>query len=131
MNMIRKCLWAMLVMLSMAAPELYAQCMVLSFDDVKPGRRVSASDFREQEGQDFPIDTIQYAGPEAINFVLLGDGYTASEQKKFTAAAKNLYNALFKKSPMNKYRSWFNLYSIGVVSNESGISHPGVLKNGV
>ena len=131
MNRIRKCLWTMLVMLSLAAPELYAQCMVLSFDDVKPGRWKTASEFREQEGQDFPIDTIQYAGPEAINFVLLGDGYTASEQRKFTTAARNLYNALFRKSPMNKYRKWFNLYSIGVVSKESGISHPGVLKNGV
>ena len=131
MNKIKKSIWATLVMLCMAAPELYAQCMVLSFDDVKPGRRKSASEFRQQEGQDFPIDTIQYMGPEAINFVLLGDGYTASEQRKFTSAAKTLYNALFKKVPMNKYKRWFNLYSIGVISNESGISHPGVLKNGV
>lgn len=105
--------------------------MVNTFDDVKPIRRISASDFKKQEGQDFPIDTIQYVGPEAINFVLLGDGYTATEQKKFLAAAKNLYNALFKKVPMNKYKKWFNLYAIEVISNESGISHPGVLKNGV
>ena len=105
--------------------------MVNTFDDVKPMRKISASDFREQEGQDFPIDTIQYVGPEAINFVLLGDGYTATEQKKFVTAAKNLYNALFKKVPMNKYRKWFNLYVIEVISNESGISHPGVLKDGV
>ena len=111
--------------------EINAQCMVNTFDDVKPMRKISASDFREQEGQDFPIDTIQYVGPEAINFVLLGDGYTATEQKKFVTAAKNLYNALFKKVPMNKYRKWFNLYVIEVISNESGISHPGVLKDGV
>lgn len=105
--------------------------MVNTFDDVRLIRKISASDFRKKEGQDFPIDTIQYVGPEAIDFVLLGDGYTATEQKKFLTAAKSLYNALFKKVPMNKYKKWFNLYAIEVISNESGISHPGVLKDGV
>lgn len=119
-----------MAILGMATSEIYAQCMVNTFDDVKPGRKKSASEFREQEGQDFPIDTIQYAGPEAVNFVLLGDGYTASEQRKFVSAAKKVYNALFQKSPMNKYKKWFNLYAIEVISNESGISHPGVLKDG-
>ncbi len=120
-----------LTILVQLTTEINAQCMVNTFDNVKSIRRISASDFRKQEGQDFPIDTIQYAGPEAINFVLLGDGYTAKEQRKFLTAAKNLYNALFTKIPMNKYKKWFNLYAIEVISNESGISHPGVLKNGV
>ena len=118
-------------MLCLAATETNAQCMVNTFDDVRPMRKVSASDFRQQEGQDFPIDTIQYSGPEAVNFVLLGDGYTATQQSKLVSDAKNVYNALFKKVPMNKYKKWFNLYVIKVISNESGISHPGVLKNGV
>lgn len=131
MKNIKNFIGAMLVMLCMATPEINAQCMVLTFDDVRPERRKTPSDFREQEGQDFPIDTIQYAGPEAINFVLLGDGYTATEQTKFVANAKKVYNALFQKSPMNKYKKWFNLYAIGVISKESGISHPGVLKDGV
>ena len=127
--MIRKLI--ALAILVQFTTEISAQCMVNTFDDVKPIRKISAIDFRKQEGQDFPIDTIQYIGPEAINFVLLGDGYTATEQTKFVTAAKNLYNALFKKIPMNKYKKWFNLYAIEVISNESGISHPGVLKNGV
>ena len=131
MKSLKKCIGATLVMLSMAAPEVFAQCMVNTFDDVRPGRRKSASEFRQEEGQDFPIDTIQYAGPEAVNFVLLGDGYTATEQRKFLSSAKKVYNALFQKIPMNKYKKWFNLYAIEVISNESGISHPGVLKNGV
>ena len=127
----KKFIWTAIVMLGMVVSEINAQCMVLSFDDVKPSRRkISASQFREQEGQDFPIDTIQYVGPEAINFVLMGDGYTATQQGKFMTAARNLYNKLFQKKPMNKYRRWFNLYTIKVISNESGISHPGVLKNG-
>ena len=132
MNSIKKCTLASLVLLSMViTPEVKAQCMVNTFDDVRQVRKISAKDFRIQEGQDFPIDTIQYTGPESINFVLLGDGYTASEQRKFLTSAKNLYNALFRKIPMNKYRKWFNLFAIEVISNESGISHPGVLKNGV
>lgn len=131
MNRLKKCAMAAMVLLGMTASEIHAQCMVNTFDNVKPGRRKSASEFREQEGQDFPIDTIQYIGPEAINFVLLGDGYTATQQRKLLSDAKKLYNAMFKKIPMNKYRKWFNLYAIEVISNESGISHPGVLKNGV
>ena len=118
-------------MLCLAASEMNAQCMVNTFDDVKPTRRVSAEDFRLQEGQDFPVDTIQYAGPEAVNFVLLGDGYTATQQTKFVSDAKKVYNALFQKAPMNKYKKWFNLYVIKVISKESGISHPGVLRDGV
>ena len=115
---------AMATVLCMVTLETNAQCMVNTFDNVRNVRKISAKDFRAQEGQDFPIDTIQYAGPEAINFVLLGDGYTSTEQSKFITQAKNLYNALFKKVPMNKYRKWFNLYTIKVISNESGISHP-------
>ena len=130
MNSINKCTFASMVMLSLVTTEVNAQCMVNTFNDVRHVKKISASDFRKQEGQDFPIDTIQYAGPEAINFVLLGDGYTSTEQRKFVTAAKTLYNALFKKIPMNKYRKWFNLYAIEVISNESGISHPGVLKDG-
>ena len=128
---IKKCIGLVLVMLGMAMSEINAQCMVNTFDDVKPGRRKSASEFREQEGQDFPIDTIQYYGPEAVNFVLLGDGYTATQQRRFVSDARKVYNAMFTKVPMNKYRKWFNLYAIEVISNESGISHPGVLRDGV
>lgn len=134
MESIKKCKLVSLVLLSLVTNvthEVKAQCMVNTFDDVKQIRKISASDFRKKEGQNFPIDTIQYSGPEAVNFVLLGDGFTASEQRKFVTSAKNLYNALFKKIPMNKYRKWFNLFAIEVISNESGISHPGVLKNGV
>ena len=130
MNRLKKCTLAVLVLIGMVASEVNAQCMVNTFDDIKPGRRKTASEFREQEGQDFPIDTIQYIGPEAINFVLLGDGYTATQQRKLLSDAKKLYNAMFQKAPMNKYKRWFNLYAIEVISNESGISHPGVLRNG-
>jgi len=101
---IKKCIGLVLVMLGMALSEINAQCMVNTFDNVKPGRRKSASEFREQEGQDFPIDTIQYAGPEAINFVLMGDGYTATQQSRFRSNARTVYNALFRKIPMNKYK---------------------------
>ncbi|MBO7067253.1 MAG: hypothetical protein J6W52_01025 [Bacteroidaceae bacterium] len=129
MNRLKKYALATLV-LFVQGIEINAQCMVNTFDNVRQIKKISASDFRKQEGQDFPIDTIQYTGPEAINFVLLGDGYTETEQTKFVTAAKNVYNALFRKIPMNRYKKWFNLYAIEVISNESGISHPGVLKDG-
>ena len=127
----KKYLLTIIVLLGMVTNEISAQCMVNTFDDVKPSRRsISADDFRKQEGQEFPIDTLQYAGPDAINFVLLGEGYTAIEQNKFMEQATNLYDGLFNKIPFNQYKNWFNLFTIKVISNESGISHPGVLQNG-
>lgn len=107
-----------------------AQCEVNTFDGIRLPRKINAEEYRNQKGQDFPIDTLKWSGPEAINLLLMGDGYTADELDKFHQTAADSYDALFKKLPFSAYKDWFNLFTISVVSNESGTSMPGVYVNG-
>ncbi len=72
------------------------------------------------------VDTLAYQGRHAIDFVLLGDGYTLSDQARFLRDARRCFDYLFRTSPFDRYRSYFNLYAIPVVSRERGITHPGV-----
>lgn len=72
------------------------------------------------------VDTLAYHGRHAIDFVLLGDGYTRADQKQFSADARRCFDYLFRTSPFDRYRRYFNLYAIHVVSRERGITHPGV-----
>ena len=77
--------------------------------------------------QIFPVEQIMDNGPEAqrINFVILGDGYTASQQDDFNNDAIDINNQVFNKTPFKEYAPFFNAFIIKVPSNESGASHPG------
>jgi hypothetical protein len=77
--------------------------------------------------QKFKVDTIQYAGPTSnrVNLVILGDGYTSSEQTKFLNDAKSITNQFFQTSPYTEYKNYFNVFAVEVISTQSGASHPG------
>lgn len=79
-------------------------------------------------GQDFAIDTLRWNGPAAIDIVVMGDGYTAQEQDKFTGDVRRCTDHLFETSPFDRYTGFFNVFALHVVSQESGISHPGQWK---
>ncbi|MBP3227459.1 MAG: hypothetical protein J6M53_01605 [Bacteroidaceae bacterium] len=79
-------------------------------------------------GQTFDIDTLRWSGPGAIDIVVMGDGYTAAEQAKFTADARRCTDHLFETTPFDRYKDFFNIFALHVVSEESGISHPGQWK---
>lgn len=70
----------------------------------------------------FPVTAIQQAGPvtQRFNVVILGDGYTASEQAKLTSDAKALVSELFDGAPYQPYRQLFNFKVIQSVSQDSG-----------
>lgn len=87
--------------------------------------KMSAEDFRKREGQEFPIDTIRYSGPSAINMVLVGDGFTSNQYDQFKTYAQDCVDYMFRMTPYNNYKEWFNVYFIKVDSRESGTSHPG------
>ncbi|MFD2551832.1 M64 family metallopeptidase [Bizionia sediminis] len=76
--------------------------------------------------QTFTVETIKNAGAndKHINLVILGDGYTASEQTSFRMDAQNFSDAMFSQSPFAEYTNYFNVHIIQVISNESGASHP-------
>ena len=73
-----------------------------------------------------PVITIQKMGdPEnKVDFLILGDGYTAAEAKKFELDARRLTEVLFSTSPFKENRRKFNVWAICPPAAESGISRP-------
>ncbi|HEV2834467.1 MAG TPA: IgA Peptidase M64 [Pyrinomonadaceae bacterium] len=73
-----------------------------------------------------PLITIQKAGePEnKVDFLILGDGYTAAEARKFEADARRLTEVLFATSPFKENRRNFNVWALCPPAAESGISRP-------
>jgi hypothetical protein len=82
--------------------------------------------FFKIHAQKFPIDTLLYHGhiDRYINFVFMGDGYTAAEQDKFIKDANNIINYMFGLEPWKQYKNYCNAFAIKVVSKESGATHP-------
>jgi len=73
-----------------------------------------------------PVMAIQKNGePETkVDFLILGDGYTAAEAKKFEADARRLTEVLFSTSPFKENRKSFNVWALAPPAAESGISRP-------
>jgi hypothetical protein len=61
-----------------------------------------------------PVITIHKMGdPEKmVDFLILGDGYTAAEAKKFEADARRLTGVLFSTSPFMENRRRFNVWAL-------------------
>ena len=77
--------------------------------------------------QSFQVDTLVYKGTSSkyINMVIMGDGYTASQQNTFITNAQALSNFLFGQAPWSLYKNYFNVFAIRVVSTQSGTKHAG------
>ena len=59
-----------------------------------------------------------------VDFLILGDGYTAAQAAKFEKDAKRLIEILFAQSPFKEHRKDFNVWGLAPPSEESGISRP-------
>ena len=73
-----------------------------------------------------PLIEIQRSGDPAtkVDFLILGDGYTAAERKKFEQDARRLTEVIFSTSPFRERRRDFNVWGLCPTSAESGISRP-------
>jgi hypothetical protein len=73
-----------------------------------------------------PLIAIQKMGDPAtkVDFVILGDGYTRRELKKFERDARRLTEVLFATSPFKEHRKDFNVWGLCPPAAESGISRP-------
>lgn len=69
---------------------------------------------------------IKVSGPSAkkVDLLILGDGYTQAEMKKFEADAKRLTQHLFEVSPFRERAGDFNVWAMAVPTQESGITRP-------
>jgi hypothetical protein len=73
-----------------------------------------------------PLLTIQKAGPsgDKVDFLILGDGYTAQERPRFEQEARRLTEVLFAKSPYKEHRQDFNVWALCPAAEHSGVSRP-------
>ena len=73
-----------------------------------------------------PLIPIQKMGDPAtkVDLLLLGDGYTKAEAKKFETDARRLVAVLFSTSPFKEHASDFNVWGLCPPAAESGISRP-------
>jgi len=73
-----------------------------------------------------PLLEIEKHGPssEKIDFLILGDGYTAAERAKFEKDARRLTELLFAVTPFQERRADFNVWGLCPPTEESGISRP-------
>lgn len=62
--------------------------------------------------------------PDKVDLLVLGDGYTAAELKKFESDARRLVKHLFTVSPFKERAKDFNVWGLAVPTNESGITRP-------
>ena len=74
----------------------------------------------------YPVSGIGKNGPSAkkVDLLILGDGYTKQEMKKFRDDAARFTATLFNTQPFKDRKSDFNIWVIEVESDESGISKP-------
>lgn len=61
---------------------------------------------------------------EKVDFLMLGDGYTAAERGKFEKDARRFLEILFSTSPYKERRKDFNVWALCPESAESGVSRP-------
>jgi hypothetical protein len=61
---------------------------------------------------------------EKVDFLILGDGYTAAEGAKFDKDVRRLVEILFAVSPFKERRADFNVWGLCPPSEESGVSRP-------
>jgi len=73
-----------------------------------------------------PLIEIEKNGDPAtkVDFLIMGDGYTAAERSKFERDARRLLELLFATSPYKEHRKDFNVWGLCPPAAESGISRP-------
>ncbi|GGY62705.1 IgA Peptidase M64 [Pseudoduganella albidiflava] len=62
--------------------------------------------------------------PQKVDLLILGDGYTRAELKKFEQTAKRLADYLFTVSPFKERAQDFNVWGLAVPTEEPGVSRP-------
>ncbi|WP_327267708.1 M64 family metallopeptidase [Streptomyces sp. NBC_01218] len=74
--------------------------------------------------EDGAVTVLSQTGPSAdrMDVTIIGDGYTAAEQEDFLADARARWAEVSAVEPYRSYAGLFNVWAVGAVSAESGIS---------
>ncbi len=81
---------------------------------------------RKQEPAPAKPIPIKVSGPSPnkVDLLILGDGYTGAELKKFEADARRLAAHLFEVAPFKQRANDFNVWAMAVPTQQSGVSRP-------
>ncbi len=81
---------------------------------------------RKQEPAPAKPIPIRVSGPSPakVDLLVIGDGYSAADMKKFEADARRLAAHLFTVSPFKERAADFNVWGLAVPTQESGVSRP-------
>jgi hypothetical protein len=71
------------------------------------------------------VTPLQQTGPSSQRFdlVFVGDGYTASQQSLFISHATSKWNEVSAVEPFKKYKAYFNVWLVQVISTDSGVDN--------
>ncbi len=58
-----------------------------------------------------------------VDLVMVGDGYTSTEQNQFQQDAAAMAVSFFNHQPFTRYQNYFSVHTVAVVSNESGVDN--------
>lgn len=99
----------------------------IQLDETGPG--LSADGLADLAAAVTPYVTVVNNGPSAnrVDLVVLGDGYTAAQiDTTYPQHVSNLVNYMFAQSqqPYVRYKNFYNVHRVNVVSNESGADVP-------
>ncbi len=73
-----------------------------------------------------PLVALQKVGDSAtkVDLLVLGDGYTAKDRKKFEKDARRFMEMLFAASPFKEHRHDFNVWGLCPAAEEFGVARP-------
>jgi hypothetical protein len=80
------------------------------------------------------VTALQRTGPTdtKLDLVFVGDGYRAGERLRFHDHVRRHVSAMFRIEPFRNYQSLFNVWTVDVVSDDSGVDNdptPGVARD--
>jgi hypothetical protein len=81
---------------------------------------------REKRSARFPVVPLVKSGAshEKVDILILGDGYRKEDMAKFRADAKHFNDVMFSTSPFKERKNDFNVWTVEVASQDSGIDKP-------
>ncbi len=116
------------------APDAPVHIVLKERDKQNSFREVWATDLdpkdkfidRSQPPSPGKLIELQKSGDPAakVDFLILGDGYTAAELPKFEKDARRLIALLFATSPFKEHQKDFNVWGLCPPAAESGVSRP-------
>lgn len=81
---------------------------------------------REKRTPNYAVTKLMYNGDPSnkVDILIIGDGYAKSDIQKFREDAKHFNDVMFATTPFKERKSDFNVWTIEVISEESGIDIP-------